>query len=359
MLRTKSGTPAGLTKIKAVKQALTSSEPVLLLLLFALLLGIILISFVIGRYFVPVSDIFRIFYAKIAGIPSNCPEMIESVVIKVRLPRIITAVLVGGALAISGTAYQGLFKNPMVSPDILGASAGAGFGAAMGILLSLGILGIQGSAFLFGLIAVVLSYSISSAVSRGKDAILILVLTGMVVSTLFSSFITLIKYVADPYNKLREITYWLMGGLSAACLNDVKIIILPLVIGVIPLFLLRWQLNVMVFGDEEARAMGVNTKRIRLAVILSSTLLTAAAVAVCGIIGWVGLVIPHLSRILVGPNYKTLLPASFLIGGAFLLLVDNLARSLFTMELPLGVLTSIIGAPFFIYLLMKRKKGWT
>lgn len=333
-------------------------EHLTLVFLFLALLLVILLSFVAGRYAVSIQDIVNVFSSKIAGIQPTCAEMVESVIIKVRLPRIIIAVLVGGALAISGAAYQGLFKNPMVSPDILGASAGSGFGAAIAILSSFSVIGVQFVAFLFGMIAVGLSYYISKVVSRGKDAILILVLTGMVVSTLFSSFVTMIKYVADPYSKLREITYWLMGGLSTASLNDVKIIIVPLMIGLVPLLLLRWQLNVMVFGENEAKAMGVNTKRIRMVVILSATLLTAAAVSVCGMIGWVGLVIPHLSRLIMGPDYKILLSASFLFGGIFLLVVDDLARCLFTMELPLGVLTSIIGAPFFIYLLLKRKKSW-
>lgn len=334
------------------------NESLTLVLLLSALLFVISISFIAGRYSVSIHDIVNVFYSKIAGIEPTVSDMVESVIIKVRLPRIIIAVLVGGALAISGASYQGLFKNPMVSPDILGASAGSGFGAAIAILSSFSIIGVQFVAFLFGMLAVGLSYYVSKLVSRGKDAVLILVLTGMVVSTLFSSFVTMIKYVADPYSKLREITYWLMGGLSTVNQNDVRIIIVPMVIGLVPLLLLRWQLNVMVFGDEEAKAMGVNTKRIRMVVILSSTLLTAASVAVCGMIGWVGLVIPHLSRLVIGPNYKTLLPASFLFGGIFLLVVDDLARCLFTMELPLGVLTSIIGAPFFIYLLLKRKKSW-
>lgn len=327
-------------------------------LLIVLLLSALLISFTIGRYGLSLSDIMHLFYCKLVGTAPNTPEMVESVLFKVRIPRVVAAILVGGALAVSGAAYQGLFKNPMVSPDILGASAGAGFGAAIGILYSFGAVGIQANAFIFGIAAVMLAYFISSVVSRGKDAILILVLTGIVVSALFSSFITLIKYVADTDAKLPEITYWLMGGLSATNINDVKMIILPLLIGMLPLVLLRWRLNVMVFGEEEARSMGIETAQMRLIVITAATLLTAASVAVAGIVGWVGLVIPHLARMIAGPNYKTLVPASFLLGGIFLLIVDNVARCLFTMEIPLGILTSIIGAPFFIYLLMKRKKGW-
>ena len=266
------------------------------------------------------------------------------------------ALLVGAALSIAGAVYQGLFKNPMVSPDMLGASSGAGFGAALAILLSLPYAFIQVNAFAFGIVAVGLAYFVCQRVSRGKDAILMLVLGGMIVSTLFSSFITLTKYVADPDSKLPEITYWLMGSLSTVNLQDILFLLPPLLIGIAPLAFLRWQLNAMAFGDEEAQAMGLNVKRLRGLFILCATLLTAASVAIAGMIGWIGLIIPHMARFIVGPNCKVLLPMSFLVGGSFLLLVDNVARNLFTVEIPLGILTSIIGAPFFFYLLLKRKK---
>ncbi|MBC3889194.1 iron chelate uptake ABC transporter family permease subunit [Acetobacterium paludosum] len=323
-----------------------------------LLILFFFISLMLGRYQVTLGDIATVFYSKIFQTDCNVSEMVQSVILKVRIPRICAAILIGGALATAGATYQGLFKNPMISPDILGASAGAGFGAAMAILLSLPFVFIQFSAFLFGLLAVGLACLICKMVSRGKDALLILVLAGMIVGTFFSSLITLMKYVADPQSKLPEITYWLMGGLSAVSSSDVLMMLVPFFCGIVPLFLLRWQLNAMAFGDEEARAMGLNTKKLRTIYIVSATLLTAAAVAVCGMIGWIGLIIPHLTRMLVGPNHKYLIPASFLIGGVFLLMVDDLARTLFTMEIPLGILTSIIGAPFFVYLLLKRKKGW-
>lgn len=337
-------------KAHSVSVVIVLSAIVLLILLFA--------SFLIGRYQVSAGQVIQVFFSKLTGTACDVPEMVQSVILKVRTPRIFAAILIGGALSVSGATYQGLFKNPMVSPDILGASAGAGFGAAIAILCSFPFLLVQGSAFLFGMAAVGLAYMICKIVSRGKDALLILVLSGMVVSTLFSSLITLTKYVADPYSKLPEITYWLMGGLSAVNASDVLLFLPLLLCGGIPLFLLRWQLNAMAFGEEEALAMGLNTKRLRAVFILAATLLTASSVAICGMIGWIGLVIPHLTRMLVGPNYKDLMPASFLIGGIFLLAVDNLARTLFTMELPLGILTSILGAPFFVYLLIKRKKGW-
>lgn len=316
------------------------------------------VSFLLGRYKISPQEVINVFYSRLSGTECSLSSMTQSVIIKVRMPRIFAAMLIGGSLSAAGATYQGLFKNPMVSPDILGASAGAGFGAAMAILLSLPFVFIQFLAFLFGILAVGITYFICKLTSMGKDALLILVLAGIIVSTLFSSFITLAKYVADPYSKLPEITYWLMGGLSAVTTDDVLLLIIPFACGIIPLFLLRWQLNAMAFGDEEAKALGLNTSRLRLIYIVSATLLTAASVAVCGMVGWVGLVIPHLTRMLVGPNFKYLMPASFLVGCIFLLLVDNLARTMFTMEIPLGILTSIIGAPFFVYLLLKRKKGW-
>lgn len=313
-------------------------------------------SFMVGQYPIDPVGVVEIIGAQLFGFDCSQSDMAQTIVWKVRLPRICAALLVGAALSIAGAVYQGLFKNPMVSPDILGASSGAGFGAALAILLSLPYAFIQVNAFAFGIVAVGLAYFVCQRVSRGKDAILMLVLGGMIVSTLFSSFITLTKYVADPDSKLPEITYWLMGSLSTANLQDVLFLLPPLLIGMAPLACLRWQLNAMAFGDEEAQAMGLNVKRLRGLFILCATLLTAASVAIAGMIGWIGLIIPHMARFMVGPNCKVLLPMSFLVGGSFLLLVDNVARNLFTVEVPLGILTSIIGAPFFFYLLLKRKK---
>ena len=313
-------------------------------------------SFMVGQYPIDPVGVVEIIGAQLFGFDCSQSDMAQTIVWKVRLPRICAALLVGAALSIAGAVYQGLFKNPMVSPDILGASSGAGFGAALAILLSLPYALIQVNAFAFGIVAVGLAYFVCQRVSRGKDAILMLVLGGMIVSTLFSSFITLTKYVADPDSKLPEITYWLMGSLSTANLQDVLFLLPPLLIGMAPLACLRWQLNAMAFGDEEAQAMGLNVKRLRGLFILCATLLTAASVAIAGMIGWIGLIIPHMARFMVGPNCKVLLPMSFLVGGSFLLLVDNVARNLFTVEVPLGILTSIIGAPFFFYLLLKRKK---
>ncbi|WP_411683150.1 FecCD family ABC transporter permease [Clostridium thailandense] len=318
----------------------------------------ILISLVLGRYSISLPEFFNAILSKVFGLNTGVSNTIETVLFNVRIPRILSALMVGAALAVAGATYQGLFKNPMVSPDILGASAGAGFGAAFGILLSFNAFGIQISAFLFGLAAVTITYLISMIIGRGNNATLVLVLTGMVVAALFSSFISITKYVADPYEKLPAITFYLMGGLDSVSMKDIKILIIPLIVGVIPLILLRWQLNVLSFGDEESKSLGIDTSKLRVIIILCSTLITAGAVSVSGMIGWIGLIIPHIARMVVGPNFKVLLPASLFIGSTFLLLVDDIARCAFSIEIPLGILTSLIGAPFFIYLLIKGRRGW-
>lgn len=286
-------------------------------------------------------------------------NIIETVIFDIRLPRVIAAILVGMSLAASGTAYQGMFRNPMVSPNILGVSAGAGFGAAFAILISLNAVGVQFFAFIFGILAVTISYFISKIVSKKSNITLILVLSGMVVSALFSSLISLIKYIADPDDKLPAITYWLMGSFASVEIEDIYTIIIPMFIGLIPLYLLRWKINTLSFGDEEALGVGISTNRLRMIIIICSTLITAAAVSISGLIGWVGLIVPHLARMVVGSDHKTLLPSSMFIGGIYLLLVDDLARSLISIELPIGILTSLIGAPFFIWLLMKSRRGWS
>lgn len=335
-----------------------NAQGLVTIILIALLIAVFLISFTIGRYPIALDQLIKAFYLKITGSTTSLKDTTQAVLFAVRLPRIISAVLVGAALSVSGATFQGLFRNPMVSADILGASAGAGFGAAVAILLSFGTVGIQLSSFAFGLGAVALTYTISKVVGRGSSPILVMVLTGMVVQALFTSSISLTKYVADPESKLPEITFWLMGGLSSITMSDIKIAIIPMLAGVIPLMLIRWKLNALSFGDEEAQSLGIDTKKMRALTIVCSTLLTASTVSISGMIGWVGLVIPHLARMIVGPNYKALLPASLLIGGIFMLIVDDLARCLFAEEIPLGILTAMIGAPFFIYLLLKGKKGW-
>ena len=273
-----------------------------------------------------------------------------AVVLNVRLPRILAAALIGAALSVAGVSYQGMFRNPMVSPDLLGASTGAGFGAALALLLSMNYFAVTLSAFLFGLAAVMLAYLISRR-SR-MDITLSMVLAGMMISSLFTSGTSLIKLLADTESQLPAITYWLMGSLTSVRGRDVRFAALPVLLGILPLLLLRWRINLLTLSEAEARSMGVDTRRLRLTVIFCATLMTAASVSISGMIGWVGLVIPHFCRMIFGYDYRRLLPASALLGGAFLMLVDDLARTIATSEIPLGILTSFVGAPVFLYLIL-------
>ena len=290
-----------------------------------------------------------------AAEPSFMTGREDTVVWLVRMPRILAGVLVGAALSASGATYQGLFRNPMVSPDILGASAGASVGACFMMLLDQGAAMIQLGAFVMGIVAVTLSYFLSKAIGKGSNMVLLLVLCGMTVNTLFNALVSIIKYMADTESQLPEMTYWLMGSIAKAGYRDLLFFVITFVIGTVPILCLRWRLNLLSFGEDEARAMGVNVGAIRLVCIVCATLLTAAVVSIAGTIGWVGLMIPHLVRFIVGPNNKTLLPLSLLTGGLFMLVIDNFCRALLPYEIPLGVLTSLLGAPFFIFILYKRK----
>lgn len=341
---------------QTIRDGRLPAVPVMVALIILLTI-VFLFSLTIGRYGIPIKSLLQIFFERLVG--QGGQGTVETVLFNVRVPRILCGMMVGAALAGSGATYQGIFKNPMVSPDILGASAGAGFGAALAILNNFNIVGIEMNAFLFGLAAVGLTYSLSSVIGRKTNAVLVLVLTGMVVQSLFSSFTSITKLVADPNNKLQEITFWLMGGLNSTTNREALMMFVPFVIGFVPLFLYRWQINLLSFGEEEAKAMGVNTGRVRFILIIAATLLTAASISISGMVGWVGLIIPHFARLIVGPDYKKLLPASVLIGAAFLLLVDGVARTAFITEIPLGILTAIIGAPFFLYMLFKLRSGWS
>ena len=316
----------------------------------ALVAGILL-SFALGRYPISPKETIGIMLSRIIPIEPFWTERMATVLFNVRLPRILLACLVGCCLSSAGAAYQGIFQNPMAAPDILGASSGAAFGAALAILSNASTRVVTVSAFFFSLITVALVWLLSQR-ARGKK-ILGLVLAGIMVSSLFSAGTSFIKLVADPTNQLPAITYWLMGSLSGAKMSDISLAIIPMLIGLIPLMLLRWRINILSLGDDEARTMGVNLGRLRLIVIVSATLVTSSAVAVSGTIGWVGLVIPHLSRKLVGSNFKHLMPATMLFGALFLLLVDNISRNLLAVEIPIGILTAFIGAPFFLYLIVK------
>jgi iron complex transport system permease protein len=291
------------------------------------------------------------------GGAEGAPSSGEIVFMRVRLPRVAAAALVGAALAGAGTAYQTLFRNPLVSPDILGVSGGAGFGAVLGILLSLPVAGIQGLAFAFGLATVVLVYVIAASL-RGHDRTLVLVLSGVVVGALAGACISLVKILADPYDQLPAITFWLLGSLAGVKLADLAVVAPLVLLGLVPLILLRWRIGVLSLGDDEARALGVDVPRMRAIVILAATLMTASVVAISGVIGWIGLMIPHVARMLVGPNFDRLLPTAMLMGAAFLLLVDTLARTLARIETPLGILTAVLGAPFFLWLLARGRNTW-
>ena len=328
--------------------------PVLILLPIV----VFLLSMTLGRYHVSLSEIFTLFGSKLGLTDATVPEQVNTVILNVRLPRVLVALLIGAGLSLSGAAYQGMFRNPLVSPDILGASAGAGFGAALGIMLSKSVIITQLLALGFGLGAVVVTYLLAGRLRRG-DPTLFLVLTGILVGTVFTSLISILKVLADPYDKLPAITFWLMGSLAAINNQDVLILLGPMVVGGAALLIVRWHLNPLSFGEEEARAMGAETGKLRVIIIVACTLLTASAVAVAGIVGWVGLIIPHLARGIVGPDYGKLLPVSAVIGAVYLLLVDDLARMAGPLELPLGILTALIGAPFFIFLMARTRKAWT
>ena len=321
------------------------------LILLILLAAVFFLSFLLGRYRVSALQTARLLADRaLSGIsrgrlrlaPTWTPEE-ASVVIQIRLPRILSAALIGAALSAAGASYQAMFRNPMVSPDLLGASTGAWLGASYAVITA--------GSFLFGLAAVGLTYLVGR-LSRMRSN-LAMVLAGVMVGSLFSAGTSFIKLVADTNEQLPAITYWLMGALTAVRLDDLHFAMVPILLGLLPLFFLRWRLNLLTISEAEARSMGVNTKLLRLAVIVCATLATAASVSISGMIGWVGLVIPHICRLLVGQNTRHLLPCSMLLGASFLMLVDDLARCLTTSEIPLGILTALVGAPLFLYLIVK------
>jgi len=322
------------------------------------LVVLVIVAFSVGRFPVTPAQLLTLLWSKLTGTPHDLPTSVETVVLGVRAPRILAAILVGAALAAAGAAYQGLFRNPLVSPDILGVSTGAALGAVLGIYLSLGVVAIQTLAFVVGLAAVAVVYAVGAALRR-HDPILVLVLAGIVIGTLLGSCVSLLKYLADPYNQLPAITFWLLGSLASVTMRDVQTAAPGVAIGLVPLLLLRWRMNVMTLGEDEARALGVETRRLRRAGIVAATMMTAAVVSISGVVGWIGLLVPHLARLLVGPDFRRLVPASILLGAGYLLAVDTLARTVGRIEVPLGVLTAFIGAPFFIWILGASRRGWT
>lgn len=277
---------------------------------------------------------------------------VDRVLWVLRLPRILAALIVGAALAVAGATYQGMFRNPLVSPDILGVSAGAGLGAMIGIYLGLPIMGVQLFAFVGGLSAVLLVYSVSQW-SRLQSPILSLVLAGVAISALFGAGISLVKILADPYRDLPTMTFWMLGSLNGVNMADLSKALPILLISLLPLVLLRWRMNLLSLDDDEALALGVNIVHLRLLFIIAATLMTAATVSITGMIGWIGLIIPHMARLIVGPDFRRLLPTSLCMGAIFLLVADTLARTLFAVEMPLRIITTLVGAPFFLALLIR------
>jgi len=334
-----------------------SALPGLAIALAVLGAGLV-VAFTVGRYPVSIAELIDVLWSRLLGRPSSAPGAVENVVLLVRGPRVVAAVLVGSALAVAGTAFQGLFRNPLVSPDILGASSGAALGAVLGIFFSLGVVGIELLAFAGGLAAVAAVYVIGS-VLRSRDPILVLVLTGVVVGALLGSGVGLVKYLADPYNQLPAMTFWLLGSLAATGVSDLVPLFGPVALGTLVLMALRWRMNVMSLPEEEARALGVPTGYLRVAIVTAATLVTSASVATAGVIGWVGLIVPHLARSLVGPDFSRLLPTAAILGGGYLLFIDTLARTASSVEIPLGILTAVIGTPFFIWLLASVQRTWS
>jgi len=321
------------------------------LIIFLMILAVAMMS---GRYPITLDMVPEIISGHGTG---SIYETARSVLFEIRFPRIITSVLVGISLSLAGAVYQGIFKNPMVSPALLGASSGAAFGAALGILFGFSIHIIEIWAFLFGIGAVTVTVLIASFFANRNHSI-ILILGGILVSTFFTSLISLIKYVSDPYSKLPDITFWLLGSMSSVDNEGLIFLLSAVIAGGLPLVLLRWKINILTLNDEEANSLGLNMSKYRILIIACATLLTSAAVSLCGLVGWVGLVVPHMARMIFGPDYRSLIPGVIIMGAGYLLLIDTITRTLIPRELPLGIVTSLAGAPFFLYLMMKNRERW-
>lgn len=325
-------------------------------LMWLLPIVVAVVSLGIGRFYVDPITIVKILTSQVFPIDQTWSNMEETVVMNVRFPRILLALLIGGGLAMAGASFQGMFGNPLVSPDILGVSAGAGFGASLGILLFGQGVTAQLLALVFGLLAILFTFFVAG--NRKNAAIYMFVLAGVITSALFNALISLTKFVADPEEKLPAITYWLMGSLGTATYRDLYIAGPIILFGMLILYVLRWRLNLLTLPEDEAKSMGIPVTALKWAVIAGATIITAATVAAAGIVGWVGLIIPHVARMFVGNNNQFVLPVSLAIGSVYLLIIDDLARSLTATEIPLSILTAIIGAPFFAYLLRRMGGRW-
>lgn len=333
--------------------------PAFIPLLLVLLCFTALLSLTLGRYPVTWGDLRDGFSQALLHrqvMDSQRFETLKNILVDIRLPRIVAAMLIGASLSVSGATFQSMFMNPLVSPGLLGVLAGASFGAAVGMMIASSWFVVQCCAVFFGLLSVAAALGMA-ALYRG-DRLLMLILGGIISGALFTSLLSVVKYIADPYNQLPAIVYWLMGSLSMADGKTVWLVSIPSLTGMVILFFLSGYLNVLSMGDEEARSLGVNVRLIRILLILPATLISALTVAVGGIIGWVGLVIPHIGRMILGPDNRILLPASAIIGAIYLLVVDDISRLLFSVEIPIGILTSLAGIPFFALVLRNAKKGW-
>lgn len=318
---------------------------------------LIIISLMIGLYNISVENVIRALLSPVLPHLADGVTQTEiTLVQRIRLPRVLSAALIGATLASTGVAFQGIFKNPLVDSNLLGVTSGAGFGAALALLLGGTTVVVQGFAFGFGLLAVALAYAGSRLYNVAP--MIVLTLMGILVGSLFTSLTSLMKYIADPLNTLPAITFWLLGGLTGVTWGSVPGLALLAVLGSTFLWLARWRLNILSLGDVEAAMLGMNPNRLKLLIIVCATLMTAAAVAVGGVIGWIGLVIPHAGRIIVGADHKRLIPVSLALGASFLLVIDNISRTLLPTEVPLGILTGLVGVPLLIVLLRRNQTGW-
>jgi iron complex transport system permease protein len=336
----------------AGKKALTAGSG----LIYVLPVVLVVFSLQLGRFPVAPWTVVEVLVSRVAPIHHSWSPAVDTIVMQVRLPRIVLGVCVGGGLSIGGAAVQGLFRNPLVSPEILGVSSSAGFGAALAILISGAALAINVLAFVFGFAGVAITYAVARV--KGTVPVVMLVLSGVIVASFFGGLISVLEYVADPQKKLPDIVFWLLGSLAGAEQSQAEVAGGLILAGSAVLVALSWRINLLSLGDEEARSLGMRTEAVKAVVVAAVTIITAAAVAVSGIIGWVGLVIPHVARMIVGPDHRKLLPASFALGASYLLLIDDLSRTISTAEVPIGILTALIGAPFFAVLLRRTKAGW-
>ena len=337
------------------RQWVNKRKKIIVLGAIFLFLLVFIISFFLGKFPITSEEFFRAILNKIIPLEQTWSSQVETILFKIRFPRIVMAVVIGGGISVAGATYQALFQNPMISQDILGASQGAAFGAAIGLFFSFTYEQVVTLSFIFGLLAVGAVLLLSKFLRT--DSVLNMVLIGMMVGSLFSSAVSFLKLVGDPTNTLPAITYWLMGSLSSIKMQNVVFAAPLILVGMIPIFLLRWRLNVLSLGEEEAQSLGVNSRVLRVILIMAATLITASAVSVSGLIGWVGLVVPHFSRLLVGNDYRYSIPVTALLGGTFLLFVDDFSRLISTSEIPIGILTSFIGAPIFLLLIAKNNRS--